>query len=99
MLACLPSGNADVTASPSQCMTQPSGIPSLSPVRFSMSAIPIFHLFNLKDFWEKNEEMESCKILVACYHPCLVSMVFGTVPHLQVDIIKSLYPPYDFALI
>ena len=34
MLACLPSGSTDVTASASLYMTQPSGIPILSPVLF-----------------------------------------------------------------
>ena len=34
VLVCLPSGSTDVTTSPSQYMTQPSGIPILSPVLF-----------------------------------------------------------------
>ena len=34
VLACLPSGSTDVTASPSCYMTQPSVIPILSPVLF-----------------------------------------------------------------
>ena len=34
VLVCLPSGSTDVTPSPSQYMTQLSGIPILSPVLF-----------------------------------------------------------------
>ena len=34
MLACLPSGSTNATGSPSRYMTQPSGIPILSPVLF-----------------------------------------------------------------
>ena len=34
VLVCLLSGSTDVTASPSQYMIQPSGIPILSPVLF-----------------------------------------------------------------
>ena len=34
VLACLPSGTTGVTGSPSCYMTQPSGIPILSPVLF-----------------------------------------------------------------
>ena len=34
VLVCLPSGSTDVTASPSQYMIQPFGIPILSPVIF-----------------------------------------------------------------
>ena len=34
VLVCLPSGSTDVTTSPSQYMTQPSGIPIFSPVLF-----------------------------------------------------------------
>ena len=34
VLVCLPSGSTDVTTSPSRYMTQPSGIPTLSPVLF-----------------------------------------------------------------
>ena len=34
VLACLLSGSTNVTTSPSQCMTKPSGIPILSPVLF-----------------------------------------------------------------
>ena len=47
MLACLPSGSTDVTASPSQYMTQLSGIPILSPVLFMHvgdSYIPLFKI-------------------------------------------------------
>ena len=33
-LACLPSGSTDVAASPSNSMTQPSGIPILSCILF-----------------------------------------------------------------
>ena len=41
MLVCLPSGGTDVTASPSQYMNQPSGIPILSPVFLCTLVIPI----------------------------------------------------------
>ena len=34
VLACLPRGSTNASASPSQYMTQPSGIPILSPVPF-----------------------------------------------------------------
>ena len=42
---CLPSGSKDVTTSPSQYMTQPSGIPILSPVLFMHVGIPCIPLF------------------------------------------------------
>ena len=44
MLACLPSGT-DATASASQYMTQPSGIPILSPVLFMHVGDPYIHPF------------------------------------------------------
>ena len=46
VLVCLPSGSTDVAASPSQyIMTQPSGIPSLSPVLFMHVGNPYIPLF------------------------------------------------------
>ena len=50
VLVCLPSGSTDVTISPSQYMTQPSGIPILSPVLFMHVGdpyIPLFKIFDL----------------------------------------------------
>ena len=49
--ACLPSGSTDVTTSPSRYMTQPSGIPILSPVLFMHVGDPYIPLFlNSKNF-------------------------------------------------
>ena len=51
VLVCLPSGSTDVTTSPSWYMTQPSGIPILSPVLFIHVGdlyIPLF--LNSKNF-------------------------------------------------
>ena len=47
LLACLLSGSTDVAASPSQYMSQPSGIPILSPVLFVHVGNP---LFKFKEF-------------------------------------------------
>ena len=48
VLACLPSGSTNATGSPSCFMTQPSGIPILSPL--CMLVIPIFLLFKCEEF-------------------------------------------------
>ena len=45
VLVCLPSGSTDVTTSPSWYMTQPSGIPILSPVLFMHVGDPYIPLF------------------------------------------------------
>ena len=45
VLVYLPSGSTDVTTSPSQYMTQPSGIPILSPVLFMHVGDPYIPLF------------------------------------------------------
>ena len=50
VLACLPSGTAGVTGSPSWYMTQPSGIPILSPVLFTHVGDPYAPLFKFDDF-------------------------------------------------
>ena len=48
--ACLPRGSTNASASPSQYMTQPSGIPILSPVPLCMLVIHIFPLFKFENF-------------------------------------------------
>ena len=45
VLVYLPSGSTDVTTAPSRYMTQPSGIPILSPVLFVHVADPYIPLF------------------------------------------------------
>ena len=40
VMACLPRGSTDASASPSQSMTQPSGIPILSPLLFMYVSDP-----------------------------------------------------------
>ena len=51
VLVCLPSGSTDVTTSPSRYMTQPSGIPILSPVLFMHVGDPYIPLLlNSKNF-------------------------------------------------
>ena len=51
VLVCLPSGSTDVTTSPRQYMTKPSGIPILSPVLFMHVGDPYIPLFkNSKNF-------------------------------------------------
>ena len=45
VLVCLPSGSTDVAASPSWYVTQPSGIPILSPVLFIHVGDPHIPLF------------------------------------------------------
>ena len=42
VLVCLPSRSTDVTTSPSRYMTQPSGVPILSPVLFMHVGDPPF---------------------------------------------------------
>ena len=51
VLACLPSGSIDVTASPIAIMTQPPGIPIMSPVLFMHVGdpyIPPFYLIETR---------------------------------------------------
>ena len=51
VLACLPSGTTGVTGSPSQYMTQPSGIPISCLLYFlCILAIPIFPLSKFEEF-------------------------------------------------
>ena len=45
VLVYLPSGSTDVTTAPSRYMTQPSGIPILSPVLFMHVGDPYIPLF------------------------------------------------------
>ena len=47
VLICVPSGSTDVTTSPSRYMTQPSGIPILSPVLFMHVGDPYIPLFKM----------------------------------------------------
>ena len=47
VLVCLPSRSTDVTTSPSRYMTQPSGIPILSPVLFMHVGDPYIRIFDL----------------------------------------------------
>ena len=47
VLVCLPSGSTDVAPSPSKYMTQPSGIPILSPVLFMHVGDPFLNSKNL----------------------------------------------------
>ena len=49
VLVCLPSGSTDVAPSPSQYMTQLSGIPILSPVLFMHIGDPYIPLFKILD--------------------------------------------------
>ena len=48
--ACLPSRITGVTGSPGRYMTQPSGIPILSPVLFMHVGNPFIPLFKFKEF-------------------------------------------------
>ena len=50
ILACLPSGSTDVTASASWYITKPSGIPILSPVLFMRVGDPYIPLFKFEEF-------------------------------------------------
>ena len=43
VLVCLPSGSTNVAPSPCQYMTQPPGIPILSPVPFKHVGDPLFN--------------------------------------------------------
>ena len=45
VLVCLPSGSTDVTTAPSRYITQPSGVPILSPVLFMHVGNPYIPLF------------------------------------------------------
>ena len=52
VLVCLPSGSTDVTTSPSRYMTQPSGIPILSPVLFMHVGDPYIPLFKIRRIFD-----------------------------------------------
>ena len=52
VLVCLPSGSTDVTPSPSRYMTQPSGIPILSPVLFMHVGDPYIPLFKIRRIFD-----------------------------------------------
>ena len=52
VLVCLPSGSTDVTTSPSWYMTQPSGIPILSPVPFMHVCDPYIPLFKIRRIFD-----------------------------------------------
>ena len=52
VLVCLPSGSTDVAASPSWYMTQPSGIPILSPVLFMHVGDPYIPLFKMRRIFD-----------------------------------------------
>ena len=52
VLVCLPSGSTDVTTSPSRYMTQPSGIPILSPVLFMHVGDPYIPLFKIQRIFD-----------------------------------------------
>ena len=52
VLVCLPSGSTDVAASPSWYMTQPSGIPILSPVLFMHVGDPYIPLFKIQRIFD-----------------------------------------------
>ena len=52
VLVCLPSRSIDVTTSPSRYMTQPSGIPILSPVLFMHVGDPYIPLFKIRRIFD-----------------------------------------------
>ena len=52
VLVYLPSGSTDVTTSPSRYITQPSGIPILSPVLLCMLVIPIFPFLKIRRIFD-----------------------------------------------
>ena len=52
VLVCIPSGSTDVAASPSWYMTQPSGIPILSPVLFMHVGDPYIPLFKIRRIFD-----------------------------------------------
>ena len=59
VLVCLPSGSTDVTTSPSRYMTQPSGIPILSPVLFMHVGDPYIPLFKIRRIFDLLVELNS----------------------------------------
>ena len=66
VLVCLPSGSTDVAASPSWYMTQPSGIPILSPVLFMHVGdpyIPLFKIQRIFDLLVYNISSTACECL------------------------------------
>ena len=52
VLACPPCGSTNASASPSQNMTQPSGIPILSPVLFMHVGDPYIPPFNIRRIFD-----------------------------------------------
>ena len=68
VLVCLPSGSTDVTTSPSRYMTQPSGIPILSPVLFMHVGDPYIPLLKFVDLLVGHETGSLCRSLHQLAH-------------------------------